>query len=176
MFTLRRKAWIRWFPPIDSASPSPVTTHTDRSGRGASSPVAIAGARPWVDWDTRRGGAGALQPCRDRGRPPVDGMEAVGIDVVGEPARAADPRDEHEVLARHTPLGEELLHLRGEGVVPAAGAPTDVLIGDEVLAIERRGAHDGTSTASSPARSRMQRLTSSDTLNGRPWIFWNPTA
>src|SRR5881296_336296 len=43
--TLRRSAWIRWLPPIDSASPSPVTTHTDRSGRDTDRPVAIAGAR-----------------------------------------------------------------------------------------------------------------------------------
>ena len=33
MFTLRRSAWIRWLPPMDSASPSPVITQTDRSGR-----------------------------------------------------------------------------------------------------------------------------------------------
>ena len=41
MFTFRRSAWIRWLPPIDSASPSPVITHTDRSGRDAASPDAI---------------------------------------------------------------------------------------------------------------------------------------
>ena len=49
MFTLRRSAWIRWLPPIESASPSPVTTQTDRSGRDTDSPVAIAGARPWIE-------------------------------------------------------------------------------------------------------------------------------
>ncbi len=49
MLTLRRSAWMRWFPPIDSASPSPVITHTDRSGRVEASPVAIAGARPWIE-------------------------------------------------------------------------------------------------------------------------------
>ncbi len=50
MFTLRRSAWIRWLPPIESASPSPVTTQTDKSGRDVDSPVAIAGARPWIEW------------------------------------------------------------------------------------------------------------------------------
>ncbi len=50
MFTLRRSAWIRWLPPIDSASPSPVTTQTDRSERVVAMPVAIAGARPWIEW------------------------------------------------------------------------------------------------------------------------------
>ncbi len=34
---------------MDSASPSPVTTQMDRSGRVAASPVAIAGARPWIE-------------------------------------------------------------------------------------------------------------------------------
>jgi hypothetical protein len=32
-----------------NASPSPVTTHTDRSGRVVARPVAIAGARPWME-------------------------------------------------------------------------------------------------------------------------------
>ena len=49
MLTLRRRAWIRWFPPIESASPSPVTTQTDRSSREVASPVAMAGARPWIE-------------------------------------------------------------------------------------------------------------------------------
>ena len=49
--TLRRSAWIRWLPPIESASPSPVTTQTERSGRASRSPVAIAGARPWIVWN-----------------------------------------------------------------------------------------------------------------------------
>ena len=49
MFTLRRSAWIRWLPPIDSASPSPVITHTARSGRAIATPVAIDGARPWIE-------------------------------------------------------------------------------------------------------------------------------
>ena len=49
MLTLRRSAWIRWLPPIDSASPSPVTTHTPTSGRLTAIPVAIAGARPWIE-------------------------------------------------------------------------------------------------------------------------------
>ena len=34
---------------MDIASPSPVTTHTDRSARVVASPVAIAGARPWME-------------------------------------------------------------------------------------------------------------------------------
>ena len=50
MSTLRRIAWITWLPPMDSASPSPVMTHTISSGRAALSPVASVGARPWMVW------------------------------------------------------------------------------------------------------------------------------
>ncbi|CAM5688841.1 hypothetical protein SBADM41S_10445 [Streptomyces badius] len=34
---------------MESASPSPVTTHTDRSRREVASPVAMDGARPWME-------------------------------------------------------------------------------------------------------------------------------
>ncbi len=34
---------------MESASPSPVTTHTERSFRAVARPVAIAGARPWIE-------------------------------------------------------------------------------------------------------------------------------
>src|SRR4029450_8672062 len=104
--------------------------------------VAVAGDHP-----DREIGARDPQPGRNGRRPAMDGGEAVGVDVVWEAARAADARDEHEVLAWHAQLGQELLHLREDRVVPAAGTPADVLIGNEVLAIERNGAHDGTSTA-----------------------------
>ena len=49
MFTLRRRACMKWLPPMLSASPSPVTTQTDRSGREVDRPVAMAGARPWIE-------------------------------------------------------------------------------------------------------------------------------
>ena len=47
MSRLRRIAWMKWFPPIASASPSPVTTQTISSGRETLSPEAKEGARPW---------------------------------------------------------------------------------------------------------------------------------
>jgi hypothetical protein len=34
---------------MDRASPSPVTTHTLKSRLDVASPVAIAGARPWME-------------------------------------------------------------------------------------------------------------------------------
>src|SRR5262249_4764635 len=150
----------------------------------------------------RQIGTGYLEAGRDRRGSAVDRVEAVRVHVVRKAARAADAGDEHEVLARHAELGQELLDLRQDGVVPAAGAPADVLIGDEILAAEGRGAHDCTSFgsslcgsslcgsslagsslgdssrggSSSPERSRVLRATSSETLKGRPWIFWKPIA
>jgi hypothetical protein len=51
MSTLRRMEWRMWLPPMESASPSPVTTHTISSGRASLSPVAMVGARPWIEWN-----------------------------------------------------------------------------------------------------------------------------
>ena len=34
---------------MERASPSPVTTQTERSSRLVARPVAIAGARPWIE-------------------------------------------------------------------------------------------------------------------------------
>ena len=49
MSRLRRQAWMKWFPPIAAASPSPVMTMARSSGRARSAPVATAGALPWRD-------------------------------------------------------------------------------------------------------------------------------
>src|ERR1700694_1739331 len=87
--TLRRRMWIRWLPPIDIASPSPVAIHTSSSGRASLRPVAPAG-----------------------GRAAGDRVEAERVHVVREAARAADPRHHHELLARDPQLGEDLLHRR----------------------------------------------------------------
>ena len=45
-------------------------------------------------------GPGGREPGRDRGRAPVDRVQAVRLDVVREPRGAPDARHEHEVLAR----------------------------------------------------------------------------
>ena len=46
MSRLRRIAWMKWLPPMASASPSPVTIHTISSGRDTLMPEAKDGARP----------------------------------------------------------------------------------------------------------------------------------
>src|SRR5262249_42454225 len=105
---------------------------------------------------------------------PVDRMEAEGVDVVRKPARAADARDEGEVFARHAELGQHLLHLREDRVVPASGAPAHVLIGDEILPAD--GAHDAAASLSGSPSSLRARLVISETLKGRPCTFPYPTA
>src|SRR6267378_340847 len=66
-------------------------------------------------------------------RATMDRVEAVRVHVVREPARAADARDEHDVLARDTEVRHGLLHGAQDGVVTAARAPADVLVGLEIL-------------------------------------------
>src|SRR4029079_16887444 len=51
---------------------------------------------------------------------------------------AADAGDHHELLARDAELGEDLLHGGQDGVVAAARAPADLLVGLEVLLVEGR--------------------------------------
>src|SRR5690606_25417446 len=70
----------------------------------------------------------------DGGRTSVDGVHAVGVEVVGEAAGAADAGDEDDVLAAQPEVGQEGLDGLEDGVVAAAGAPADLLVGGEVLA------------------------------------------
>ena len=80
-----------------------------------------------------------LQPRGEGRRATVNGMEAVGVHVIGETAGAADPRDDSHVLTRNalllTDLRHGLLHLGEDRIISATGTPTDNLIGSEDLAI-----------------------------------------
>ena len=96
MFTLRRSAWIRWLPPIESESPSPVTTQT-------------------VSRTRRR------ETSRNRRRATVDRVHAVRLHVVREPSSAADPRDEHDLLPLQVQLRHEALHRSEDRVVTQPG-------------------------------------------------------
>ena len=94
--------------------------------------VAVAGDDPDVEVGPGHGQAGG----QGRG-PAVDGVDAVGVHVVGEAGGAADAGDEDHVLPRDAELGHEHLDGGEDGVVAAAGAPADLLVGGPVL---RRGA------------------------------------
>ena len=90
--------------------------------------VAVPGHHEDLEVRARQAEAG-----RDGRRPAVDRVEPVGVHVVREPARAADPGDEDDVLPGDAEVGHHLLDGRQDRVVPAARAPADVLVGLEVL-------------------------------------------
>src|SRR2546427_5196007 len=74
----------------------------------------------------------------------MDPVDTVGVHVIDEPARAPDPRDEHELVGRDPELGHEALDGREDCVVPAARAPPYLLVADEVLLRQRaQAARDG---------------------------------
>ena len=95
--------------------------------------VAVAGDDPHLQV-----GVGEPQAGGERRGAAVDGVEAVGVHVVREAAGAADARDERHLLAWHADRGERLLHLGEDRVVPATGAPADLLVGLEVVGFESR--------------------------------------
>ncbi len=102
--------------------------------------VAVAGHHP-----DRQVVAGHRDPGGQRRRPAVDRVHAVGVDVVGESRRAADARDDHGVLALDAQLRHQPLEGGQHGVVAAARTPTHLLVGGEVLAVQRgdRQRHPG---------------------------------
>ena len=110
--------------------------------------VAVAGHDP-----DRQVGAGGRQAGRDRRRAAVDRVHAVGVEVVREARRAADARDEHDVLASQAERRQEALHGGEDDVVAAAGAPAHLLVGREVLAVRRRRRTSGTPRSPGIGRS-----------------------
>ena len=90
--------------------------------------VAVAGRDPHGQV-----GAHRREPCRDRGRPPVDGVHPVGLHVVREACGAPDAGDEDDVLTWDAELRHEGLQRGQDRVVAAAGAPAHLLVGLEVL-------------------------------------------
>ena len=73
--------------------------------------------------------------ARGNGRgPPMDTVKSVGVHVIGETAGTADPGDKDEFFARNVELWQDLLDLGQDGIIPTTGTPTNLLIGDKVLA------------------------------------------
>src|ERR1700691_1324402 len=90
--------------------------------------VAVAGDDPDVEVGTGDGQAGG-----DGGGPAVDGVETVGVHVIGEARRAADAGEEDGVLAGDAELGHEEADGGEDRVVAAARAPADLLVRGPVL-------------------------------------------
>src|SRR5580704_19561731 len=91
--------------------------------------VTVTGDHPDIEVRTGRGQPGGY----GRG-PPVDGVHAVGVHVVGEAGGATDPGQEDRALTADSEVGHEHLHGGKNRVVPASRAPPDLLIGGPVLA------------------------------------------
>src|ERR1019366_3237536 len=89
--------------------------------------VAVTGGDPDIEI-----GPGELQARGDRGRAAMDGVKAVGVEVIGKSAGANDTGDEDDVAARDTELGEDLFGLREDGIITATGAPADFLVRGEI--------------------------------------------
>src|SRR5579864_17488 len=79
-------------------------------------------------------------------RTAMNGVKAEGVHVIREAAGAADSRNDHKVFALDAEFGENRLNRGENGVVPAAGAPADFLVGLKILFRQRRrqrcGTHD----------------------------------
>ena len=94
--------------------------------------VAVAGDHP-----DAQVGIGQLDAGGHGGSPAVDGMKAVGIHIVGEPAGTTDTGDEYYLLLGMPQLREGFLHLCQDGIIAAARAPAYDLVRDEILAFKR---------------------------------------
>src|SRR5215510_639375 len=113
---------------------------------------------------------------RDRRRAAVDRVEAVGVHVVREPARAADARDKDDVFLRDPEVGHRLLDGRQDRVVPAARAPAYVLVGLEILLRVPRRFLGSARAHALPPRSWLMASRISSDASGRPRTRLNPTA
>ena len=78
-------------------------------------------------------GANGFESGGYGGRAAVDGVEAEGVHVIREAGGAADAGDDDEVFALDAEVGEDGLDGGEDGVVAAAGAPADFLVGLEVF-------------------------------------------
>ena len=90
--------------------------------------VAVAGDYPYMQvWPAHR------DTGRDRRGPPVNGMDAVSVHIIGKTGTAPNARYEHGVFPAGSQLWHEHLHGHQDGEVPTAGAPPDLLIAGPIL-------------------------------------------
>src|SRR5262245_7978558 len=131
--------------------------------------VAVYGDDPHIEVGARHGDARG-----NRRRAAVDAVDAVGVHVVREAARAANAGDEHGVLRCHAEFGHQRLHGEQDAVVAAARAPADLLVAGPVL-LGREGdgvTHQLTPFALIPTVSAASMAASSSTaVNGKPWTL-----
>lgn len=73
-------------------------------------------------------GIGNLEACRDGGCTSVDGMETIGVHVIGQTGRASDAGDDGSAVRRYADFGHGLVQGVEDGVVAAAGTPAHGLV------------------------------------------------
>jgi hypothetical protein len=78
-------------------------------------------------------GANGLEAGGDGGRAAMNCMETERVHVIRKARGAADARDDHEIFTLDAEFGEDGLHGSEDGVVAAAGAPANFLVGLEVF-------------------------------------------
>ena len=108
----------------------------------------------------------------------MNGVKAIGIDVIRKATRTTDSAHHDEILPRNTQFRENLLDRVKDNVVSTPGTPPDVIGRSKILLgfFLRRlgcgGRHDLVGyLMSSKIFSRI-----SDTVNGCPCILSNPMA
>src|SRR5580658_8491891 len=90
--------------------------------------VTVAGGHPNIQV-----GPGDLHSCSDGGRSAMNRVESESVHVIRKAAGAANPRNEHEFLARDSKVREHGLHRGKNRVVAAARTPANFLVGLEIF-------------------------------------------
>src|SRR5579872_2472939 len=90
--------------------------------------IPVSGDNPDAQLRTR-----GLQPGGDRGCAAMDGVHPVGVHVIRKPATATDAGNNDDVLAGDSEGRHYLLYLCENGIISAARAPANFLIGGKVL-------------------------------------------
>ena len=119
-------------------------------------------------------GVGDLDALGDGQRAAVDAVEAVGRGVAGDAARAADARDEGDLVGRPADGRQRAVERLQHAEVPAAGAPDRLEVALEVLGLHgpgrrQRGGHHITPVA---ARASWLSLCSASAA----WRRWAATS
>ena len=73
-------------------------------------------------------GVGHLEACGDCCRTAVDGVETVGVHIIGQTRAAADARDYRYAVRGHAEFGHCLVERVKNGVVAAARTPAYTLV------------------------------------------------
>ena len=100
--------------------------------------VAVAHHEPYVEFRI-----GQLGARGERRRAAVNGVEAVRGHVIGKSGGAADAGEEDQILQRNLQLRKRPVNVLDDGVIAAARAPADFLVGSVIGRLESfRGGFD----------------------------------